>query len=262
VFFQEAMALTEKQITTLRSELSGLTREQDKLAVHLEAIQQLKNDSGTGIVSCTERPALPGLGATAGINPLDETKLGAVLDAQLEFAAYAMLCGTARVLTLQALWVNSNTRFDFEGGPGIPIEHHIGLSHGGRPRDSYALAQKWFFERIAEKLLSVLNQPDPADPGRTVLDNSLIYITSEVSDGGNHNSDAGETWVHGQPMYTFLPQILLGGAGGYLKTGGNLIQVEENRPHTDVLATIAEAMGVPLPQVGSQPASVIAELRA
>jgi hypothetical protein len=158
---------------------------------------------------------------------------------------------------------------NFPGGPGIPTEHHIGLSHAGTPRDPYAKAQQWFFQVLADKMLAVLDQPDPADPAHTVLENSLIYVTTEVSDGGNHNSDAGPTWVFGQERYTYLPQLLIGGAGGYLKPGGRIVQVSDpkesimkGRPHTDVLASVADAMGVPLANIGGKPVSLIQELKA
>jgi Protein of unknown function (DUF1552) len=261
-FQAEAVALTAKQVDRMKRELAGLTTEETKLGIHLEALQGLKAGGDASPTSCTAVPSLPAVDATASIDPLDETQFAKILDAQLELAANAMVCGTGRVITLQCLWVNSNILMNFPGGPGIPTEHHIGLSHAGLPREPYAKAQQWFFQRFADKLLTVLNQPDPADPTHTVLDNSLVYITTEVSDGGNHNSDAGETWVFGQPMYTYLPQILIGGAGGYLKPGGRIVKVEDKRPHTDVLATIADAMGVPLTNIGGQPVNLIQELKA
>jgi hypothetical protein len=206
--------------------------------------------------------------ATASIDPLDETQFATVFHGHLEAAANAMVCGSARVITLQCLWVNSNILMNFPGGPGIPTEHHIGLSHSGIPRVPYAQAQQWFFQQLADKLLAVLNKPDPADPAHTVLDNSLIYVTTEVSDGQDHNSVAGPTYVGGRQMYTYLPQLLIGGAGGYLKPGGRVVQVSDasvvggGRQHTDVLATIADAMGVPLTNIGGQPVSLIQELKA
>jgi hypothetical protein len=57
-----------------------------------------------------------------------------------------------------------------------------------------------------------------------------------------------------------LPQLLIGGGGGAFKTGGNVIEVQEDRQHTDVLATIAAAMGANLPTIGDGPAQVIAEV--
>lgn len=261
-FQAEALALTAKQVDRMKRGLAGLTSEENKLAIHLEALQGLKASDGVGAKGCGTLPNLPSVDAAASIDPLDETQFGTIFDAQLEAAAHAMVCGSARVITLQALWVNANILMNFAGGPGIAAEHHIGLSHAGLPREPYARAQQWFFERLAAKMLTVLDQPDPADPAHTVLDNSLIYVTTEVSDGGNHNSDAGETWVFGQPMYTYLPQLLIGGGGGYLKPGGRAVMVEDKRVHTDVLASLADAMGVPLASIGGRPVSVIQELKA
>jgi uncharacterized protein DUF1552 len=266
-FQSDAVALTEKQIDRMRKRVAGLSSEDNKLAIHLQALQGLVG-GGTGVKACTTKPMLSDVDATAGIDSLDETQFGKILAGHLQASANAMLCGTARVITLQCLWVNSNILMNFPGGPGIPTEHHIGLSHAGTPRDPYARAQQWFFQQLADRMLKVLDQPDPADPSHSVLDNSLIYVTTEVSDGGNHNSDAGPTYVFGQERYTYLPQILIGGAGGYLKPGGRVVQVSDptiymgGRPHTDVLATIADAMGVPLTSIGGKPFTLIQELKA
>jgi hypothetical protein len=268
-FQTEAVALTEKQIDRMRQRVAGLTSEDNKLAIHLQALQGLAVPGGTGMIACTSKPMLPAADATASIDPLDETQFAKVYLGHLEAAANAMVCGSARVITLQCLWVNSNILMNFPGGPGIPTEHHIGLSHSGIPRQPYAQAQQWFFQQLADKMLAVLNRPDPADPAHTVLDNSLIYVTTEVSDGQDHNSQSGPTWVGGKQMYTYLPQLLIGGAGGYLKPGGRIVQVSDpsmpvgnGRQHTDVLATIADAMGVPLTNIGGKPISLIQELKA
>jgi hypothetical protein len=261
-FQSDALALTAKQIDRMRKRVTGLSSEDNKLAIHLQALQGLAGGANTGVKACTAKPSLPAVDATASIDPLSDAQFAKVLGGHLEASAQAMLCGSARIITLQCLWVNSNMLMNFPGGPGIAAEHHIGLSHAATPREPYARAQQWFFQQLADKVLAVLNQPDPADPSHTVLDNSLIYVTTEVSDGGNHNSDAGPTYVFGQETYTYLPQILIGGAGGYLKPGGRIVQVTDDRPHTDVLASIADAMGAPLRNIGNQSVSVIQELKA
>jgi len=261
-FRSEALDLTEKQIVRLQERTRGLTSEENKLQQHLDSLAQLKG-SGATSSDCSERPAMARVEATRGMNPLEEKNFGAVFDGHLEAAGNAMVCGSAQVLSLMALHVNSNLRFNFDGGPDLPQGHHLDLSHG--PRTAFAQAQRWFMERIAEVLLPILDREDPSAPGSTVLDNSIIYISSEVSDGNNHNSDAGETWVAGapeSPMYTCLPQFLIGGGAGYLKTGGNVIQVEEDRQHTDVMATIGQAMGAELTQIGDDNVRVIEEAKA
>jgi hypothetical protein len=262
-FRQEALGLTERELVELQAATSGLTNEQTKLAIHLEAIRKLKSGGGdTQQISCDARPSLPSLAALAGADVLDPTQLGKVLDAQLEVAAQALVCGTASVITLQNMYVNADLNMGFPGGPGIAKGHHEPVSHSWDEagRAEFALVQRWFYSRLAEKLLATLSVSDPQDPEHSVLDNSLVAVLSEVSDGANHNSDASSVWVGGKEIPTSLPLVLIGGAGGYLKRAGGVVKV--SALHTDLLATFAEAMRAPVSAMGTTAVKAIAELKA
>jgi Protein of unknown function (DUF1552) len=263
-FRAAALSLTEKELTRLQAATKDLTDEQTKLAIHLDAIRQLK-ESGTSAtpLSCDKRPELPALAALVGADVLDPAQLGKVLDAQLEVAAHALLCGTAGVITLQNMYVNADLNMGFAGGPGVPKGHHEPVSHSWDVpgRAEFALVQRWFYGRLAEKLLATLNQTDPQDPEHTVLDNSLVAVLSEVSDGANHNSNTDPVWIDGVETATSLPLVLIGGAGGYLKPAGGILKV--TAMHTDLLATFAEAMGAPVDSMGMVSAmKPLAELKA
>jgi hypothetical protein len=263
-FRAAALGLTEKELTRLQAVTKDLTDEQTKLAIHLDAIRQLKagDSNGSLVVSCDERPALPSVAALAGADVLDPAQLGKVLDAQLEVAAHALMCGTASVITLQNMYVNADLNMGFAGGPGVPKGHHDPVSHSwdAAGRAEFALVQRWFYARLAEKLLATLDQTDPRDPEHTVLDNSLVAVLSEVSDGANHNSDASPVWVEGKEYMSSLPLVLIGGGGGYLKPAGGTAHV--SALHTDLLATFAEAMTVPISSMGGVAMKPIAELKA
>jgi len=262
-FEQDALALAQTQVARLARDVKGLAVQESKLGVHLEALQSLAIASAPASTACPTRPALPATSALAGVDPLDPTQFGHVLDAHLEVAANAMVCGAARVITLQAMYARCDLRFDFLDGPGIAAEHHLGLSHVVDPREPYARAQQWLIGRLATKMLSVLAQPDPLDPSHSVLDNSIVYVLSEISDGSAHNSDAESLTVGSLPsLYTYLPQVVIGGGAGYFKPGGRVVQVQDERPHTDVLATIAAAMGARVSALGGRAVSEIEELKA
>jgi hypothetical protein len=263
-FEAEAIALAEQQVARLRWEIStGLPSEASKLDVHIQALYDMSSAAAAPArLACPARPALPSVDALVGIDPLDEAHFGHVFDAHLEAAAHAMVCGAARVITLQTMFARSALRFDFLDGPGIAAEHHLGLSHVVDPRVDYARAQQWLLSRLATKMLAVLDQPDPLDPAHTVLDNSIIYVLSELSDGSTHTSDTSDRIVGELPLYTYLPQVVIGGGAGYFKPGGRLVQVEEERPHTDVLATLAAAMGARVSEIGGYPVSEVEELKA
>jgi hypothetical protein len=262
-FRSEALGLTERELEKLQAATTSLTDEQTKLAIHLDAIRKLKaGGAAPAQVSCDARPDLPSLAALTGVDVLDPSQLGKVLDAQLEVAAHALVCGTASVITLQNMYVNADLNMGFAGGPGVAKGHHEPISHSwdAAGRAEFGVVQRWFYSRLAEKLLATLNQTDPQDPEHTVLDNSLVAVLSEVSDGANHNSDASSVWIEGVEKPTSLPLVLIGGAGGYLKPAAGIAKV--SALHTDLLATFAEAMGAPITAMGSVPAKPIAELKA
>jgi hypothetical protein len=265
-FRSEALDLNAKEIERMQASMSGLTRENSKLKLHLEALLALKaGGSGGGGVSCSARPTLPAVEAVRGKDPLDAANFGLVVDGHLEAAAHAMVCGAARVITMQNMHVNSDLNMAFAGGPNMPQGHHDPISHSSAAegRAGFAKVQQWFYQRVADKLLATLNQPDPLDPtdtARTVLDNSLVFICSEVSDGQNHNSDASNIWVGGKEQPSHLPLMMIGGAGGYLKQ--QQVLDLNKRMHTDVLATIAAAMGAPVTTIGGQAVSLVQELKA
>lgn len=264
-FRNAALGLTEREIEAMQREVTGLTAEENKLALHLEAIRSLKANSGgggLGVISCDARPSLPSAEAMAGKDPFLHEHFGTVLDGHLEAAAHAFVCGTARIVTLQTMYANAQILMNFPGGPGLGHNHHDPLSHSADEagRTQFAQVQKWFYSRLAEKFLAVLDQPDPADPGHTVLDNSLVMVCTEISDGQMHNSAANpETWILGAPRATYLPFVLIGGGGGYLKTGQF---AHTPVMHTDILATLAAAMGAPVTEIGGQSVSVPEVLKA
>ncbi|HEY4103054.1 MAG TPA: DUF1552 domain-containing protein, partial [Polyangiaceae bacterium] len=269
-FRNEALDLSAKELETMQSSLSALTGETSKLKLHLDALMALKaagmGNPGGGAVSCNTRPALPAVDAVRGLDVMDQNNFALVLDGHLEAAAHAFLCGTARVITHQNMHVTSDLNMSFPGGPNFPEGHHEPISHswddGGR--HDFAVCQQWFYQHLADKMLATLNQPDPLDtanPAHTVLDNSIVFVCSEISDGANHNSDASQVYVDGKPYNSYLPLVLIGGGGGYLKTQ-QVLDVTPNRVHTDLLATIAAAMGAPVTAIGGQSVSVIEELKA
>lgn len=264
-FRREALGLTERELEAMQSAVSGLTKEETKLSVHLDAIRSLKaGGSGPNLVTCDEAPSLPAVDAMAGLDPLDPANFGRVLDAHLEVSAAALTCGTAQVLTLQNMWVNADVAFNFEGGPGLAKGHHDPISHSwdAAGRSEFATCVRWFYERLATKLVDVLAMtPDPSDPDadRTVLDNTLIYVCSEVSDGANHNSDASEVWVDGTGYGNYLPAVLVGGGSGAIVSDPS---VTVSRTNLDLLATLATAMGVGGVSIGGQTPSPIEEVLA
>src|SRR5262245_54237740 len=161
--------------------------------------------------------------------------------------------------------------FDF-GFAGAPGAHHNGLSHTmyqanttspygqyNSPisiqnlqtaiRTPFATAQKWFMTQLVDKVVSKLaTTDDPAAPGTKVLDNTLIYLFSEIGDGQDH-ARVSEILYPQTPDH--MPLVTIGKCGGAI-TSGQVVQFPiaekakapmTNRPAADLYLTIARAMG-------------------
>lgn len=278
---RELLGLTSSEIQALRQELNGLTREQNKLQSHLDAIEALRSSGNNGgVVSCTSVPSMPAVERVRSesfgqvIDPsggndyfYQERNFPLLFEAALEVATQAIICNAASIIGLQPMYATCEFDFGFAGAPG---SHHNTLSHTqyqaapGAQWDSpitidnlkpetrvpFATAQRWFFEKLVEKMVSVLaTTDDPAAPGTTVLDNTVIYCFSEIGDGQDHKRVSRV--VHPQwPAH--LPLITIGRAGGALDTGQvipfpiGLDDVESravNRPAGDLYLTLARALG-------------------
>jgi hypothetical protein len=279
---KDLLMLTASELDDMQKTLSGLTREQNKLKDHLAAIQSLQTDGGGGgPSSCSSRPSLPTVelvrAASAGlvVDPsggndyfYQEKNFPLLLQAQMEVIAQALICNAAPVVALMPMYATCDFDFSFAGAPG---SHHNTLSHSGpqaaasaqynspitvdnyaaAPRAPFAKAQLWFTQQLVKNIVSVLAAADdPAAPGTKVLDNTLIYVMSEIGDGQNHNRVSE---VEYPQVPTHLPLVTIGKAGGAIKSGqvvGFPIDKPDNgaaekvaRPATDLYLTLARAMG-------------------
>ncbi|HSC87041.1 MAG TPA: DUF1552 domain-containing protein, partial [Polyangiaceae bacterium] len=220
-FRNEALDLSIGELEAMQKGVTELTTEKNKLQVHLESLRALKG-AGVGTLGCDARPdeAMPSALAMQGKDAQADANVGLSLDGHLEVAAQAIRCGTARVASLQILHANAQVPMNFEGGPGYAKNHHDPLSHSSDTAGGaeFAMTQQWFYSRLAEKFLAALDVPDPLNAGSTVLDNTIVLTSSEICDGANHNSKAGELWMRDNGgRQTFLPSVIIGKGGGFFK---------------------------------------------
>jgi hypothetical protein len=269
------LTLTEGQITSLQGSVASLTTEHTKLQTHLESIQALKATIGGGTTtSCTTAPtlsAVEALRAKAVGQPaewfLTEENFPDIFAAQLQIAAEAMVCNSRPVTAIQPLYANCEIDFTFAGlvDPGDPAPpsaaHHSGLSHTGPQvsggvaemgvRRPFAKAQRWFVEQLVEHVITRLDVDDPAAPGSTVLDNTIILLCSEIGEGQWHTSWTREILAGAPPgIMSYMPLVTIGGGAGRLVTGQRLNYYDVakgektgDRPAADLLLTLAKAMG-------------------
>jgi hypothetical protein len=101
--------------------------------------------------------------------------------------------------------------------------------HGGNAAalDKYKQMHTWIASQIAGLMSRLAALKDSS--GVSLLDQTVIYWFNRHGDGDSHSN-----WA--------LPNILLGGAGGYFKMG-RYLQLPTTNP-TQVLVSIANALGV------------------
>jgi hypothetical protein len=163
----------------------------------------------------------------------------------MDATAMALGCGLTRVVTIS---------FGFSGGGaegglrmpwlGFPDALMSVAENGGNPTlvAKYAKMNWWIVTQVKYLMDQLAAIPTPTG---TLLDETTIYFFNREGDGNGHSGFA-------------LPNVILGGTGGYFKTGQNLSLAATNP--TEVLISLAHAMGVPVSSFGSGPFVATGEL--
>jgi hypothetical protein len=111
------------------------------------------------------------------------------------------------------------------------------VSHHGADAtklDHYQQMSNWIAGQIAALMDRLAAIPSASGTG-TILDETTIYWFNRHGDGDSHSNFA-------------LPNVILGGTGGYFKTG-RWLQLPATNP-TKVLISLANSMGVNVPTFG------------
>lgn len=178
---------------------------EDKIKVdaYFTSLQELESRVTQNRVLSCEVPSASGFANTSDI----PAKHKALLD----LMALAVACDATRVITF--FWNGGNDSY-----PWIGVNNwgHHDISHASdegnaSARADYQKISEWHLQQFAY-FVSALNSID--EGGATALDNSLVYMNSEMSE--SHN-------------YADTPILLLGGGGGKIKTG-RYIRIYDDLP--------------------------------
>jgi hypothetical protein len=118
---------------------------------------------------------------------------------------------------------------------GIPEPHHPVSHHGDKPEaiEKYAKLTTYQVTKLAEFIAKL---QETADGDGTLLDRSLIYFGSGMSNGNLHDRN--------NP-----PAVVLGGANGRLK-GNRHIAVENKEPTANLLLAFADMANAEVSAIG------------
>ena len=148
----------------------------------------------------------------------------------------AMECNLSHVGVLQCSHHTSDLMMNqFQGSimydPGADLTSH-NASHYGSPADQSNMRYVRFYQQrlwYMEQFAYLLEQLDARQEGEgSMLDNSVVLLCSEISDGNTHSFDN-------------MPFLLAGGAGGAYETGRLL--AFNRASHARLHLKIAQSLG-------------------
>lgn len=165
----------------------------------------------------------------------------------MEIMAIALACDYNRVATIQIGTGAGGPIYRWLGDALNQQYNHHKLSHGATsdaatrpnlPTDQYKLSlfniDTWHLKMMKILLDRLASY---AEPGGSVLDNTVVLYANELSDGLAHN-------------FMDLPILMIGGAGGYLKQGqyikmtaGTGTANDRDAPANMLMTTLANAVG-------------------
>lgn len=231
------------RFSTLRPALSAA--DQLSLDAHLASLtvyearaQRRLNDEITGQPPTCSRPdrSMVLTDATSVRTGADTETLSPFF---LDMIATAFQCNLTKVTSLS---------FGYPGGGdagglrmpwlGFTDPLHFVSHHGGDATklDKYQKMTTWIASQIAGLMDRLAAIPSATGTG-TILDETTIYWFNRHGDGDSHANFA-------------LPNLILGGTGGYFRMG-RWLQMPRTNP-TRVLISLANAMGVDVPSFGEQ----------
>lgn len=235
------------ELQALRGRLG--TTEQAKLNLHLESLREVERRiraqaQDTPPPSTCQDPYLDASSFQASrIHESDH--FPTVLELQIDLMVQAMACNQTRVGVIQCSHHTSElimSRFvDTEmHDAGFDMRSHqashYGPAHdfGRREFSDFVKQRRWFVSQFANLLGRLRSIPEGDG---NMLDNSLVLMCTEVSDGNTH-------------LHDNMPFVLAGGGNGAIRTG-RLLQFDYLR-HSHLLVSLARAMGQDIWQFGQE----------
>ncbi len=190
------------------------------LQQHQQAVRDIEGQlTSAAIASCTASPAPAapaGVDITNTMATLAWTEIPGIMPTSgkmlIDLMVRALACGLTNVVTFQWAHAEDNSSYPWvNNGNGLPPSQcnlsGVGQHNMAHERDpNLIFIDQWFASQFGYLITQLDQIPESGMPGTSVLDNSLLMHTSEVSDGAAHISDN-------------MAITLAGSNGGYFKQG-------------------------------------------
>jgi hypothetical protein len=224
----------EQRAAWRSSVLDHVLEESNELRPKLSASDQLRLDEYlTGVRDLETRIQTTTTACEPGARPPVGLDYATTVRMMSDLTVLTLDCDLTRVVTFMLGNAASNLSFDFIGVTGA---HHELSHHHDDPVKIDALTQidTWEINELAYLLEQMQGTVDPS--GSNLLDNSLVFFSSEISDGDTHH-------------HYDLPVLLAGRGGGAVNPGQHR-WLPNRTPIANLYLTMLDAAGVPTATFG------------
>jgi hypothetical protein len=157
----------------------------------------------------------------------------------LDLIVLAFQMDKTRIATL--MLNNDLSQMNFKFLEGVQGALHLDLTHNGRAADKEAMYLKTNQFHIAQFAYLTKRMKEISEGERSLLDNSILVLTSSLFDGDAHSANQ-------------LPFLLTGKGGGSLETGGRILDYldkgDEHRKACSLHLSLMDRMGIRLDRFG------------
>jgi hypothetical protein len=210
-------------------------RDRDKLEEYLTGVRELevrleRDAEEQPVCAVGERPASP--------NDYIER-----LDLMSELMQMALKCDQTRIITMMTANAATNRTFPhLDIGEG----HHELSHHQGDPVKQEKLQRIDIWEmQVFGRFLGRLASTTESD-GSTLLDNTVVFFSSEIEDGNSHS-------------HSSLPVLLAGRGGGAVRPGRHVVY-SPGQPLANLFIALLAAVGVEATSFGDEGTGPLAGL--
>ena len=205
------------------------TEDKSNVMVHLASVKsledQLKPPTGsTGMAaSCTAPTITP-----TGLNFNTITNYPNHVKFMSDLVAAAVICGKSRAVTMDLIDNGGGNSLTFPW-LNIPSPDFHAIAHQGSMNYTQKAAiDQWFYSACVAEVVGKLAAV--TEGNGTVLDNTVILVCNDMSEGAAH--------YVGQ-----IPYVTIGSGGGFFKTG-RLVTFPNQVPNNHLLTSILHALGM------------------
>ncbi|MBL8941036.1 MAG: DUF1552 domain-containing protein [Archangium sp.] len=232
----QSQQLVEKRKRLKQSVLDAVKADADGLKPKLGKTDQRKLDEYlTGVRELERRVQSEQVQAvcTPSGRPAQVGDLRDRARVMLDLIVWAFRCDLTRSATFMLQNAGSGYVYDFLG---LTDGHHSYSHHGGAAANLDAIERinTWEVEQFAYLVRQLKAAPDAN--GSSVLDNSLVFFSSEIEDGDSHSHDN-------------MPILVAGKAGGRVQ-GGRHLRFTGAPPVANLFLSMTDALGAPQTSFG------------